>query len=161
MNKEFGSFVTQDRSKCTSCRACELACFAAHKLSGGKTVGTVDTPVTPKLFVDEGSAPVQCRHCEDAPCLNACKRDAILRIDGQLLINTQKCERCGSPVCAAACPFGAIRLMPLPSKCDLCIGEERPACVDACPNHALRLVDVAQERQKKNLNAARWLSYMA
>lgn len=163
MSKEYGAFVTQDRSKCTGCKACELACFKAHTDSLGHTVGTVSTPVVPRLFVteaEEGCAPVQCRHCEDAPCLNACKRGAILRIDHQLIINTQKCEYCSNPVCASACPFGAIRLMPLPTKCDLCIGEDFPACVQACPNQALRLVNLEEEQQQKAANAIRWLRYM-
>lgn len=159
MTKEFGSFVTHIKENCTGCRACELACFAAHRTEGGRTVGTVTVPVTPKLFVD-GTQVTQCKHCEDAPCRNACQRDAILRIDNQLLINTQKCQRCGAPVCASACPFGSIRLMPLPSKCDLCIGEEGSACVAACPNKALRLVRLEEERAEKNANALRWLKYM-
>lgn len=163
MNKEFGAMVVCDRSKCTGCRACEIACFCAHDTQAGKTVGTVAAPVIPKLFVTEtetGPAPIHCKHCEDAPCRNACKQDAITRIDNQVIIHTQTCERCTAPVCAAACPFGAIRLTPVPAKCDLCIGGEGPACVRACPNQALRLVELTAEREKKNANAARWLSYM-
>lgn len=163
MKKEPGAFVTQDRTKCSGCKACEIACFCAHNDHIGKTVGTVAMPVIPRLFVTEGEndcAPVQCKHCEDAPCLHACSRDAILRVDHKVIINTQKCERCSFPVCASTCPFGAIRLAPLPSKCDLCIGEDLgPACVRACPNNALRYVNPEAEREAKNIRAAQALMH--
>lgn len=163
MNQEFGSMVACDRSKCTGCRACEVACFRAHTPEAGKTVGTVEVPVIPRVFVtetDAGFAPVHCKHCEDAPCLNACNRDGILRIDHHLVIDARRCQDCTTPVCASACPFGAIRLMPLPAKCDLCMGAEGPACVRSCPNQALRLVELTAEREAKNANAARWLLRM-
>ena len=163
MNKEFGAFVTQDSTKCTGCKACELACFAAHTERLGRTVGTVTTPVVSRLFLtenDHGRAPVQCKHCEDAPCLNACTSGAITRIDHQVIIDTRKCTECSNPVCASACPFGAIRLAPLPAKCDLCMGKDAPACVRACPNQALRLVDLSADQEAKHAQAARWLSYM-
>lgn len=163
MKKECGAFVTQDPNKCTGCKACEIACFCAHSDLQGRTVGTVGIPVTPRLFVTEcaeGCAPVQCKHCEDNPCLLACERDAIRRHEGKVLINTQKCSSCTSHACASACPFGAIRLTPLPSKCDLCIGnEDGPACVRACPHQALRYVDPEKEREAKSIRAAQALTY--
>lgn len=30
MKKELGCFVVGDSTKCTGCRACELACFTVH-----------------------------------------------------------------------------------------------------------------------------------
>lgn len=30
MKKEIGSFVVGDSTKCTGCKACELACFTVH-----------------------------------------------------------------------------------------------------------------------------------
>lgn len=175
--KKSALFVTADGSKCTGCKACELACFAEHncKSNGvGKTVGTVTVPVTPKLYLVKGEGiclPIQCKHCEDAPCLNACVKGAISRINGQVIIDEKKCIGCKD--CVMACPFGAIAILPvsengvpacqvgsdLPqkaaSKCDLCMGiEGGPACVRACPNKALRLVDPDEERLAKNLRAA-------
>ena len=54
MKKEIGSFVVGDSTKCTGCKACELACFTVHNRKSnhlGKTVGTVTVPVTPRLFL--------------------------------------------------------------------------------------------------------------
>lgn len=178
--KKSARFVMADGTRCTGCKACELACFAAHNHASngvGATVGTVNIPVTPRLYLVRGEGiclPIQCKHCENAPCLNACVKGAISRIDGQVIIDERRCIGCKD--CVMACPFGAIAILPvseggepvcqvgssLPqkaaSKCDLCMGiEGGPACVRACPNQALRLVDPDQERLEKNLRAAEGL----
>lgn len=155
MNKEFGAMVVWDAQKCTRCHGCELACFAAHGRLG-KTVGTVISPVQPRLFVEAEGAVVTCRHCENAPCMAACPRGAIARENGQVVLHGEKCAGCTAMDCMAACPFGCIRALPGPKKCDLCGGE--PACVRACPNGALRLAELTEERETKNANALRWLS---
>ena len=118
MKKEIGSFVVGDSTKCTGCKACELACFTVHNRKSnhlGKTVGTVTVPVTPRLFLtkfEQGCMPIQCKHCEDAPCLNACTKGAISRIDHQVIVDAEKCIGCKD--CMQACPFGAIALLPMP-----------------------------------------------
>ena len=177
MRKEIGYFVVGDSSKCTGCKACEVACFTEHNKTSnsiGKTVGTVTVPVTPKLYLVRGEGfcvPVQCKHCEDAPCLNACGKNAISRIDGQVIVNEEKCIGCKD--CMMACPFGAISILPVSangkpiaqvgseepkkaaSKCDLCAGiEGGPACVRVCPNKALRLVNPESESAEKQLRSA-------
>lgn len=177
MKKEVGAFVLGDSAKCTGCRACEVACFTVHNRKNnhvGKTVGTVSVPVTPRLFLtrfEKGCIPVQCRHCEDAPCLNVCTKGAISRVDHQVVIDAEKCIGCKD--CMQACPFGAIALLPyadngqtvaqimsgeervFASKCDLCTGiEGGPACVQVCPHGALRLVNPERDREEKNIRAA-------
>ena len=93
MKKEVGSFVVGDSTKCTGCKACELACFTVHSRKDnpvGKTVGTVTVPVTPRLYLtrfEDGCMPIQCKHCENAPCLNACTRGAISRVDHQVIVD--------------------------------------------------------------------------
>lgn len=159
MNEKIGSMVVCQRDRCTGCRACELACFAAHGASG-QTVGTVETPVQPRLFAESGGT-VTCRHCENAPCLAACHRHAITREAGRVVLSGEICAGCRSRDCVAACPFGCIRPLPRPEKCDLCAGVEGgPACVRACPNQALRLVEPEEIRAENNLWAARWLARM-
>ena len=159
MNTEYGAMVRCDSSKCSSCKACELACFAAHCIVG-KTVGTVTVPVRPRLFV-EADGPVQCRHCEDAPCLNSCASKAISRIHNQVIMDTKKCTNCVKPDCAQACPFGAIRLLPDAAKCDLCFHKDTgPACVATCPNQALRLVEPELDRYEKNTNVLLHLKFL-
>lgn len=164
MKTETGAFVTQDAAKCTGCKACELACFAAHQNYKGNTVGTVTRTVAPKLFVTRKGklvAPIQCKHCENAPCMNACPKGAIKKENNQVIIQGEMCEDCTEYECIMACPFDAIRLFPDTSKCDLCVGREKgPACVEVCTNQALRLVDPEKELEEKRKRAAQYLKYM-
>jgi electron transport protein HydN len=162
-------FVLADTEKCTGCRACELACFAGHQKKSPLTVGGITSPVIPRLFLTrEGTIcmPVQCHHCEDAPCLRSCLTEAIKRQDGVVVIDSKRCIGCRN--CAIACPFGAVQVFSseeltesagsccpkkLVYKCDLCIDKDKPACVENCPNKALRLVDPVAEIEEKRINA--------
>jgi electron transport protein HydN len=169
MSTEQSFFVLADSEKCTGCRACELACYGGHQRTKIKTVGNITSPVVPRLYLARGEGacmPVQCHHCEDAPCLRSCLTGAITRQDGVVVINPHRCIGCRN--CAIACPFGAIEVfspaeitantescctLKLVYKCDLCIGEKEPACVASCPNKALRLVDPDSEIEAKRINA--------
>lgn len=53
MKNKLGSFVVADPSKCTGCRACEVACFTSHNANNnvGCTVGTINIPVIPRLYL--------------------------------------------------------------------------------------------------------------
>jgi Fe-S-cluster-containing dehydrogenase component len=84
-----------------------------------------------------------CRRCAGAPCIKACPRKALEKIQvknndaGILKRSTMLCTGCGT--CAIACPFGTIypELVPFPgSVCDVCRGRlepgEKPLCVNTC-----------------------------
>ncbi|ABD90098.1 4Fe-4S dicluster domain-containing protein [Rhodopseudomonas palustris] len=94
-------FVIADPGRCIGCNTCMAACSTVHRAVG--------LQAHPRLTVTrtyEITAPVQCRHCEDAPCARVCPVDAIKLTDGQVVLNEQTCIGC--KMCAIACPFGAI-----------------------------------------------------
>lgn len=171
------SFVLADPKKCIGCRVCEVACTVAHTNKEVKTVGNMDFFMQPRLYLvrtPEVTMPVQCRHCEDAPCLKSCPVSMIKEENNKIVINEAGCIGCKS--CMIACPFGAIELIVsqqkhignepeslekgsevVASKCDLC-GGQSPACVEACPRNALQYVDVVKERAQRRMAAASKMS---
>jgi Fe-S-cluster-containing dehydrogenase component len=95
-----------------------------------------------------------CRRCEGAPCIKACPRGALEKINtktndaGILKRANMLCTGCGS--CAIACPFGTIYtdLVPFPSSvCDVCRGRikvsEKPLCVNTCKDGSIDYGEVA------------------
>lgn len=149
-------FVRPER--CMGCRSCELGCAVQH--SKGKTLFAAiqEAPLPQKrLFVESADGftmPILCRHCEDAPCLNACISGCLYR-DEQGFVRRKK-ERCiGCWTCMMMCPFGVItrdKLKMIAVKCDRCHKLDVPACVSACPTGALFLEeanDMAQDKRKR------------
>ncbi len=131
---------------CIGCRLCEIHCLTQHSKSK-KIIkaykGEFPRPLTRILVEEEGhlSFALQCRHCEDAPCLDACITGAMHRDKetGAVICDEDKCVGCW--MCIMVCPFGVIKRdmtgKKIASKCDLCLGEEMPVCVANCPNEAL------------------------
>ncbi len=168
-------FVISEPKKCIGCRTCEVACVLAH--SHGAGVGAL-TPInfTPRLKVVKGhkiSMPVQCRHCEDAPCVNVCPNGAIGYVQGTVQVSQALCVGCKT--CMMACPYGAMDVVTVPlakgdgygygrglkaeaQKCDLCIDRAQgPACIAVCPTKALHLIDqalMAETRLQRQQRAA-------
>jgi carbon-monoxide dehydrogenase iron sulfur subunit len=153
-------FVRMDR--CTGCKTCEWQCRVEH--SASKTLlGALLEPSLPRrrLFVEtdgEAKVPVLCRHCEDAPCLNACISGAIYRDSrtNAVLSNPDKCIGCWT--CIMVCPYGVISRNPergVSIKCDLCPERDTPACVDSCPTKALVYMEPEEfSRMKRQTYAA-------
>lgn len=136
--------------RCTGCKTCELYC-GAERGSEGKTLlkAVQETPVPqPRVRVEgagEASFPLQCRHCQQAPCLDACLTGALRRDEksGMVIIREDLCIGCWT--CTAFCPYGVIYPSPerkIAIKCDRCLYMEMPACVDVCPTGALEVTEV-------------------
>jgi len=130
---------------CMACRLCEIACFVKHSKSK-KIIKAFreERDTLQSAITIEQSGPLsfalQCRHCEDAPCVDACLTGAMSRNpDGTVLNNKDKCVGCWS--CIMVCPYGVIKRdtknKKIANKCDLCPDKDTPACVEACPNEAL------------------------
>ena len=157
--------LTVDIKRCLACKSCEIACAVAHSKSAVLEEAMAESPKPQKRVTVEAAGeyavPLQCRHCEDAPCITVCPTAAIHREDpnGPVLIDQERCIGC--KFCVMVCPFGVINASSdgkVIVKCDLCIerteaGQE-PACVEACPTKALKLVDERDITAPKRRRAA-------
>ena len=138
---------------CIGCRLCEIRCLVQHSKSKKiiKAFRAERDSVVPGIRVEQSgyvSFALQCRHCDDAPCIEACITGAMHRDPktGAVLCDTDRCVGCWT--CVMVCPVGAVRPgseQHVASKCDLCIGQGRPVCVENCPNEAIILVDDGDE----------------
>ena len=160
--------IIVDEDRCLGCKQCMIECAMAHSeaetLSEAVRSGKLQSRVHVEP-VGQFGVPLQCRHCEDAPCLEICPTNAIHR-DGDtepVLIEKDKCIGC--KFCLMVCPFGVISLERSGKavvKCDMCIERaqrgEQPACVTGCPTKAMQLVEldeVLSKKRKKALAAIR------
>jgi formate dehydrogenase iron-sulfur subunit len=95
-----------------------------------------------------------CKHCANAPCLEACPTGAIFRTEFDTVVVQQDiCNGCG--YCVPACPFGVVDLSEEDGKahkCTLCYdrlkGGLEPACSKSCPTDSIQFgeLDVLRER---------------
>jgi carbon-monoxide dehydrogenase iron sulfur subunit len=98
----------------------------------------------PRIFIGEHGGKkfaIQCRQCDNAPCVNACISGArILDRENERIIFLE--ERCvGCWMCVMVCPYSNV--LPVINKgkpvlCDFCAKkEDGPQCIKACPTGAL------------------------
>ena len=141
---------------CIGCGLCEVYCRLAHSKSEDliKAFKRESPPSLPRICVERNkpiSFAVQCRHCDDPPCVYACLTGALQKDpdSGVITVDTDKCMGCWT--CILACPFGAIR-QDIPrgkiAKCDLCTGRDMPICVINCPNEALVYAEAEEDSSR-------------
>jgi formate dehydrogenase iron-sulfur subunit len=175
--KSYGFFT--DTTLCIGCKACEVACKEWNNLPAdnlGLTGQSYDNTgalsantwrhvnFIEKAGVRENDlAPFQsgwlmmsdvCKHCHNAPCLEACPTGALFRTEFDTVVVQQDiCNGCG--YCVPACPFGVVDLSDLDGKahkCTLCYdrlkGGLEPACAKSCPTDSIQFGEVGELQQR-------------
>lgn len=151
--------------RCLGCKTCEIECALAHASDGTLAEALFSAALLqPRVRVEalgRFGMPMQCRHCDDAPCVAVCPTGALHRTPeaGLVLLDAEACIGCR--LCLLVCPFGAIELSRSGRavvKCDRClertgIGQE-PACVAGCPTGALRFDEIAAYLRERRRQAA-------
>jgi formate dehydrogenase iron-sulfur subunit len=170
--KRYGFFT--DTTLCIGCKACEVACKEWNalpaddiELSGmsydnTRTLGA-NTWRHVSFIEQVGSVtqmdPFQshwlmmsdvCKHCHNAPCLEACPTGAIFKTEfDTVVVQPDICNGCG--YCVPACPFGVVEVSEgdgKAHKCTLCYdrlkGGLEPACAKACPTDSIQFGELAE-----------------
>ena len=169
--KSYGFFT--DTTLCIGCKACEVACKEWNNLPAdhvGLTGHSYDNTGALSAntwrhvnFIehavrDDNQQAFQsgwlmmsdvCKHCHNAPCLEACPTGALFRTEFDTVVVQQDiCNGCG--YCVPACPFGVVDLSTIDGKahkCTLCYdrlkGGLEPACAKACPTDSIQFGEVA------------------
>ncbi|GDX82670.1 hypothetical protein LBMAG42_44810 [Deltaproteobacteria bacterium] len=164
-------------SRCIGCRKCAEACHKEnnHDRPTGNSYIRVLEMEKGSLSLEHANSeynhpvpaegkfymPVQCHHCDNAPCVRACPVQATWKeADGIVVVDYNWCIGCR--YCEAACPYHArrfnwskpeipaaevnpnqaylsnqIRPQGVMEKCTFCLHRTRkglqPACLEACP----------------------------
>jgi carbon-monoxide dehydrogenase iron sulfur subunit len=149
-------FVSLDINKCVGCRICEYVC----SLEKNKSFNPTRSRIRMLRIYPHTNAALNCRLCEDAPCVSACPRKALTQSEknGVIIVDDDLCDGCGW--CIAACNFGAIFIdqKKVARMCDLCAArEDGPSCVEWCPEKALELTSTDVLSQKARIDAVQRL----
>ena len=130
--------------RCVGCFSCRVACQMSNSLPVNESFiryESIERGVYPHVRAEE--VPMQCQHCDDAPCVSVCPTGAsYMNKDGVVLVNEERCIGCG--YCAVACPYQA-RIIHhatgAAGKCRFCVFSDdgsvpSPSCVGTCITRA-------------------------
>jgi len=181
-----GTRIFPDVGACIDCGGCVVACkrtwdvprdeqriSISTMLEGQEAAEGFATASAAALEAGESpgetSIPMQCYHCENAPCVSVCPTDSLVKTDGEFVdVREDLCVGC--QYCLSACPFGAPQFPESDDgaaqvfgtggkmdKCTMC--EERqdvgkgPACAEECATDAILVgqpSQIADELDKRD-----------
>ncbi len=127
--------LTVDPEKCTGCRNCELVCSVMHNGVSNPSLARIQIVKWENIGV---YIPMSCQHCEDAPCMAVCPKDAITAMKrwkaSALTMTSASAAKCVSrPVPSVR--RGGIRSAAVFSNA-ICVMEIRNACASATPRRS-------------------------
>jgi polysulfide reductase chain B len=142
-----------DLERCIGCKTCIAACRNYHELVDYEAGIPNEIPYYLRVESKrEGTYPdvsvtswvVPCFHCRKAPCVKACKANAIAKDPetGIVRIDAEKCV--GAKDCIEVCPYDVIQFNEKDNfahKCDMCFDRvhsgEIPVCAEVCLTDAI------------------------
>ncbi len=162
--------ITFTPHHCVGCGTCRLACAVGHSQSGDLVACLEETPAAEARLrfapPDDAAEPelvlLHCRHCEDAPCVAACKPEAMTQCEetGLVIVDRDACIGCKA--CIKKCPHDAVWMVrggeKAVVKCDLCVARlqegEGPVCASSCPTNALIFEEPGAESESSGPDAS-------
>lgn len=141
-----------DYTRCTGCRACELACSVFHTGASNPSRSRIRVIKWEEIGL---YLPLTCNHCEKPFCVEVCPTKAcyISPVTHKVLIDKNICIGCKT--CILACPFGSPtfdKYEHITVKCDYCDGD--PQCVRFCEVGAIQFINVSEVSNLKQFTAA-------
>lgn len=183
-----GARIFPDVEACIDCGGCVVACKRTWDIGPGEQRISISTMLEGQEGAKglnasssqalaqgespgETSVPMQCYHCDNAPCVSVCPVDSLVKKDnGFVEVRENLCVGC--QYCLTACPFGAPQFPESDDgaaqlfgsggtmdKCTMC--EDRqdvgkgPACAEECATDAIlvgtstEIADELDERGSK------------